>query len=230
MSANPKKPKTIASALPSVDDLDVPEPPGGWDAYDAKVAAGIARERKAEAHTARLERVKQLREASFPAISLDAAFEAGSSKSLPTTSLKHAGSFMAGSKAVLVLAGGTGAGKTTAAAWCALEAGGSSAGFIRASELEARGRYDRDLRTWLRERSLLVIDDLGVEVLDGKGVFRSLLDETIDMFYGNRKRVVITTNLSKADAIERYGDRVMSRLHEVGAWGDCGAVDLRRTK
>lgn len=146
---------------------------------------------------------------------------------------------------ILVLAGGTGAGKTTAAAWIALKGDDTMPGFILASELERRGRYDKDLRSWLPERSSLVIDDLGAELLDGKGVFRSWLDEIVDAFYSSKRRLILTTNLKakitdehRAECAEqkidpepqfreRYGDRVRSRIFQVGQWAGCGNTDLR---
>lgn len=146
---------------------------------------------------------------------------------------------------ILVLAGGTGGGKTTAAAWIGLKGTDRMPGFIRASELERRGRYDKDLREWLPERTSLVIDDLGAEVLDGKGVFRSLLDEIVDDFYSSKRRLIITTNLKgkiddahRAECVaagrdpepqfrERYGDRVRSRVIQIGQWAECGNTDLR---
>lgn len=168
----------------------------------------------------------------FPTKLVDAAL----TPTVETTAMQSARKYLAGPKLAIVLAGGTGTGKSTAAAWVALEAGGSSPGFIRASTLERRGRYSKTLDAWIETRSMLVIDDLGDEVLDGKGVFRSLLDELIDTFYGYRRRLVITTNLrQRKDRVddepqftERYGGRIASRFAEVGLWADCGARDLRR--
>lgn len=149
---------------------------------------------------------------------------------------------------ILVLAGGTGGGKTTAATWIALNGSDATPGFIRASELERRGRYDKDLRAWIPERTSLVIDDLGAELLDAKHVFRSWLDEIVDMFYSSKRRLIITTNLKgKVDDDycakcleegrdpepqfrERYGDRVRSRIIQVGDWAECGNDDLRTVK
>lgn len=168
----------------------------------------------------------------FPARSVDASLATWPSE---TAAQRQAREYLSGRRMALVLAGGVGAGKTTAATWVALEAGGTAPGFIRASALERRGRYSKTLDAWLETRSCLVIDDLGAEVLDGHGVFRSLLDETIDMFFGDRKRIVITTNLrprregdGELQFVERYGDRIASRLSEVGLWADCGVRDLRR--
>ena len=146
---------------------------------------------------------------------------------------------------ILLLGGGTGGGKTTATAWLALKSRDLMPGFIRASELERRGRYDKDLRGWIPERTSLVIDDLGAEVLDGKGVFRSFLDELVDDFYGSKRRLIFTTNLQpkiddryraacaaegrepEPQISERYGDRVRSRIIQIGHWAECGNTDLR---
>jgi DNA replication protein DnaC len=128
---------------------------------------------------------------------------------------------------MLALAGGVGVGKTTAAAWLALKREDSAPGFIRAGELERRGRYDRQLAEWLVSRTSLVIDDLGAEVLDSKGVFVSLLDQEIDRSYSKRSTLVITTNLLETQVAERYGGRMWSRFNQRGAWGNCGMRDLR---
>jgi len=202
-----------------------------WAVRDAEVAASKLADETAAADAAVRIRAQSLKTASgFPARSVDAALEAGE-----TTAMAAARRFLQAKRSVLVLAGGVGAGKTTASAWLALEAGGSIPAFIRAAELESRGRYDRELRAWLRGKTMLVIDDIGAESLDGKGNFQSLLDEIVDLFYGDRKLVVMTTNLRPKTTDpkvpqfnERYGERIASRLFEVGTWADCGTTDLRR--
>jgi DNA replication protein DnaC len=157
----------------------------------------------------------------FPARFVDAALAPSD-----TPAMRLGSTHLASKKTVLVLAGSVGCGKTTAAAWIALNAGGSSPGFIRAASLERRGRYDKRLDPWLESRSSLVIDDLGDEVVHD--VFRSLLDEVCDMFYADGRRLVITTNLLEKGFVERYGQRLASRLSEVGSWASCGNRDLRR--
>jgi DNA replication protein DnaC len=211
-----------------------------WAEHDARVAR--AREADAAKKLAddRRLRAKILRSDEYrvPAMCLDAAL----APAIETPAMRIARAFVASPKRILVLGGGVGAGKSTAATWVALEVGGSAPGFLRATELESRGRYDKhakpgqDLRGWLASRSMLILDDLGAEVLDGNNVFRSLLDGVLDSFYADRKRVVITTNLAaqrqeeggEPQLTERYGDRIVSRLMEVCLWGDCGNTDLRR--
>jgi DNA replication protein DnaC len=41
----------------------------------------------------------------------------------------------------------------------------------------------------------LVIDDLGVEILDSKRIFASWLDEIVNTFYSRRRTLILTTNL-----------------------------------
>lgn len=215
--------------------LDGADLPGEHDdVWWARREAQIAEEKASEAREARRLRAQFLigDDCAFPSIAMKAAV----ASSVTTPASNIAERYAKSSARVLVLAGGTGTGKTTAATWLALEVGGSAPAFLRAGELEARGRYDHALRGWLRSRSMLVLDDLGAEVLDGKGVFRSLLDEVVDLFYGDRKRLVITTNLraqrergdTEPQLVERYGARVVSRLVQVGMWGECGVRDLRR--
>lgn len=212
-----------------------------WAAHDAKVAAEQRRAEdrdRADEHRRRATALKG-DEHRFPAIAVDAALAVWPGDSPAMTAVRR---YAKAPQMLLVLAGGVGTGKSTAATWAALEVGGFSPVFLRANELEARGRYDKELRTWLRTRSMLVLDDLGAEVLDGKNVFRSLLDEVVDTFYGDRKRLVVTTNLlkqretvgdgvvkfSEPQFVERYGERITSRFSQSGLWFDCGAHDLRR--
>lgn len=220
-----------------------------WVARDAELAALRIAQERAEAAKGLRVRAQALKlDSGFPERAVDAAMKAGE-----TTAMAAVRRWQQSGRTALVLAGGVGAGKTTAAAWLALHGGGSSPAFLRAGAFEARGRYDKDLRNWLRGRTMLVIDDIGAEMLDGKGNFRALLDETLDMFYGDRRTIVMTTNLRAkaaeppADAkaspaqraarqaaqepqfLERYGERVASRLFEIGLWAGCGNIDLRRT-
>lgn len=222
--------RLIPGGVPALDD------DAAWAERDRQVQAALAAKREEDAAYERRKRAELLCAAGeFPKRAMDAAFSAKESEAIARVR-----DFTADKRTVLILAGGVGTGKTTACSWFALERGGGDPGFIRAATLERRGRYDAKLRDWLRGRSMLVIDDMGIELLDDQGVFRSLLDEVLDMFYADRKRLLITTNLHKErDAKkpneppqfrERYGERIASRLHETGRWQDCGAFDLRRVK
>ncbi len=146
-----------------------------------------------------------------------------------TAALTHARGYLNDrTKTALALLGGVGAGKSVAATRVAWESQTRNPDFISATVLEKRGRYDKETSERLEKSSLLVLDDLGVEPLDSKGYFVSLIDELVDAFYGSKRRLVVTSNLSAKTIAERYGARIWSRLCEVGTIASCGNVDLRR--
>lgn len=149
----------------------------------------------------------------------------------PTPALEHARQFLAQrDRPVLVLLGGVGCGKTTAACWVAREDGGSRPGMLPSTTMERRGRYDGDYSSWVDERTMVVLDDLGVEPLDGRGYFAALVDELVDAAYRNRRRLVITSNITVESMRDRIGARAASRLAETAMVGACGDVDLRRVR
>lgn len=159
---------------------------------------------------------------------------------VPTQALTHAEGFAADlpRRSTMLLYGGVGTGKSTAAAWLAWERGGHEPVWIRASELERRGRYDHPFQSWIFGASMLVVDDLGIETLDGKGYFCSLLDELVDTYHADMRTLVLTSNLRAQRATpedvpqfrERYGERVWSRLQGSGYCGYCGFDDQRGGK
>lgn len=173
------------------------------------------------------DRAQALLDGGFPPIVVDPL---RSDALLATPALECARSFLAGSSTMLLLIGGTGTGKTTAGAWIAREAGGSRPGLVRSTALERAGRYDHAHADWLTARTLLVLDDLGVEYIDAKGAFLSLLDELIDKAYGHRRRLVITTNADEQTIADRVQERIWSRISEAATIVRCGDVDLRRAR
>jgi DNA replication protein DnaC len=146
---------------------------------------------------------------------------------------------------ILVLAGPPGVGKTTAAAWLLAQGAprpymladvpacrdprlGSSwphdlhPRFVPAGELAGQlwpADY-RDTKTpaLLRSCSMLALDDLGMEVLGDKssGELAQRLDALLDARYRQNVWTVITTNLTDVEFKDRYGERIVSRLLEVG--------------
>jgi hypothetical protein len=216
-----------------------------WRERDRRIAELRAQESaKAEAERLRKRAVDLEKIGGFPRMCIETAM----GKPADTPAMDFARRFPFMPARVIVFAGGVGAGKTTAACWLALRGEDRDPGFIRASTLERRGRYDKKLDAWLEERTSLVIDDLGVEVLDSKRVFAALLDEIVDHFYSRRRSLIMTTNLlpratdemvaeakkenrePEPQFIERYGDRVRSRIRQIGQWADCGTLDLRNPR
>lgn len=235
-----KQTASIGELLGDVKNVDPPTlgySPEWWERRDREVAEQSAKDAALTERSRMSTRSGELKDNGFPEMAIAAAL----TELDDTFAMRRARLFVQMAhhglkKKLLVLAGGVGTGKTTAATWVAMKGQDPRPGFIRISELERRGRYDRELGKWLQDKTSLVIDDVGAEFLDGKGAFRSLLDEIIDTFYSNKRTLVMTTNLRpirKSDDEpeqfrERYGDRVWSRLSQLGEWGDCGTRDLRR--
>lgn len=230
-----EEPRTPAQLADDVRNFEPPTlgySPEWWQQRDREVAETRARAAADQERTRMVNRSGELLDNGFPEMFVTAAM----SELAETEPMRFAQLFVQLPRKLLVLAGGVGAGKTTAAAWVALKGADPRPGFMRISELERRGRYDKKLDEWLKDKTSLVIDDVGAEVLDGKGVFRSLMDEVVDIFYSNRRTLVMTTNLrprrkdkdEQEQFFERYGERVWSRIAQAGVWGDCGTRDLRR--
>lgn len=216
-----------------------------WAEQDRRIAELRARDIVAAEQERMRRRASELEhDGGFPKRLIESAMNAP----IETPAMTFARRFPHMPSQILVFSGGVGAGKSTAATWLALKLDDRTPGFVRASELERRGRYDRHLDEWLKERTSLVIDDLGVEVMDSRRVFASLLDEIVDMFYSRRRALIMTTNLlprvtdqmreeakregrePEPQFVERYGERVRSRIRQVGQWADCGTTDLRTTR
>ena len=145
---------------------------------------------------------------------------------------------MAGSQAwldypdckVLLMLGGIGAGKTTAAAW--IVAG------EKANSVWLPARTVDDLESWkqvghlAKTAQLLVIDDLGTERDTESGFGRDTLGNLFTDRIDRAQRTVVTTNLSGAELVKRYGERLRSRLQLRPLVGviDAGKTDLRKVK
>ncbi|MFN0251720.1 MAG: hypothetical protein ACKV2T_32890 [Kofleriaceae bacterium] len=227
--------RPVAGILGEVANFEPPtleHSPEWWEQRDREVAEQRARDFAAAEAQRAIERAGDLRESGFPEMFVSS----GLGDLADTEAMRHARMFIHLPKKLLVLAGGVGTGKTTAAAWLALKGQDPRPGFVRIATLARRSLYDRKLTDWLEGLTSLVIDDVGAEFLDGKGAFRSLMDEVVDTFYSNRRTLVMTTNLrprrkgpeDEPEFAERYGERVWSRVTQVGVWGDCGTRDLRR--
>lgn len=229
-----ESPRTVAASLTEITGLsDVfGHSAEWWEQRDREVAQWRARDEDAREKSRMTERAGELKDNGFPERFIKAAL--GELRDTPA--MKLARTFVHLPRRMLILGGAVGAGKSTAAAWVLLKGQDPRPAFVRISELERRGRYDKKLDEWLKDKTSLVIDDVGAEVLDGKDVFKALLDEIVDMFYGNRRTLVMTTNLSpmrgpkdtQDQFRERYGERIWSRLTQAGEWGNCGERDLRK--
>lgn len=141
-----------------------------------------------------------------------------------TPAVESVRSWLKSGKNFLLLLGKPGGGKTVAASQALVDGGE----FARAVELSRTSAFDkedqRQFRMVCRTR-MLVLDDLGAEMLhDG---WRPLLDELVDVRYGDRLRTIITSNLDGQGFKARYGERISDRIRHDGEVFMCGDKSLR---
>jgi len=142
---------------------------------------------------------------------------------------------------LIVLSGDPGCGKTVAAAAWLRELicadgrvtpfqvyHGRQPLFVTAARLSRWDRYDRDAMDMLLRADRLVLDDLGSEYADVKGNFLAIVDELVSERHGNRRPMVMTTNLA-ADAFKaRYDERIADRIRECGRFVSLEGDSMRK--
>lgn len=137
---------------------------------------------------------------------------------------------------LIVLSGGVGCGKTTAASWWLWHgahghrqhARTGPPRFVAVAWFARHSRYDHERFDALERSRALVVDDLGMEYADAKGNFVADLDALLDARYRNLLPTVLTTNLDAEEFGERYGRRLRSRIHESGCFLNVNGDDLRQ--
>lgn len=194
-----------------------------WSAKDAEVAAAREKEQAEQAAKWRESRAVVLACGGAPRLAIEIALGADFSRGTEAAAILDAWN----GRGVITLAGGVGVGKTVAAVWWLAQRGGSAPAFIRATSLEAAGRYDKAMRDVWTKASALVLDDLGSEYADSKGNSMVVLDEIVDLFNSERRPLIVTTNTTAAAFKERYGERIASRVRQGNGWRVVGGRDLR---
>jgi hypothetical protein len=209
--------------------LDLPEPPEGWEAHDARVVEERARAESRARDRANLD-------AGIPKLFARKIAAGDVLPGLPgMRALLSAGADGGPPRrGIYVLSGPIGCGKSHAAAAWLTEFGGRAPMWSTAARLAATSRYDADARARRESATAMVLDDLGVEYADRGGSFLSDLDELVDWFYATEKPLVITTNIALAERggrnpfADRHKGRIASRITESRGWLAVSGPDLRR--
>ena len=212
-------------------------PPEGWEARDAAVKAQRAKVLAEQQADEDFHLRRRLVDWGIPVKDVERVVLSTLKDTKPYEEAKRFEGNTDPDKCILVLAGSVGCGKTTAAAWWLSQPGPKSVYlktvdplFIPTFRLERLSRYsDKDMYRVEKARRL-VVDDIGTEFTDSKGNFLTLLRGIVDARYADRLPLLTTTNLNADQFVERYGDRTISRLREVGVFREIKAKDLRRTK
>lgn len=144
-------------------------------------------------------------------------------------------------RAILVMAGPKGVGKTVAAVYALIKAtpappSGFSAWpesqspkFRHASEVAELGVFgteeDKKARGELKRCKTLVVDDLGAEYMTEQ--CKVLWDSLVNARYGSAGATILTTNLTHEQFALRYGERVFDRIRGRGEWYDIDGESMR---
>jgi DNA replication protein DnaC len=155
----------------------------------------------------------------------------------PSEAVRHVESWAATDAPALVLCGGVGAGKTTAAMLAAWLVTGDRV-TTDAWEAVPAAMLGRSADPWKQDReagieqanlraALFILDDLGTERSDDAR-FSEALFRLVDGRQDSRFRTLITTNLGRADIRPRYGDRIADRLNHIGRAVEIKGASMRR--
>lgn len=204
----------IAEILPLVPQLSDEE----WDRRDAEVRANMT----AAFEEPVLDRLAKLESVGFPRRAIRSVRRGIT----PPPAIARLRDAVGDDVGIVVISGPKGVGKTVAATWWAAQRR-DRVQFVRAADLLASSRYDREARADLFS-SALVLDDLGAEYADPKGSFAADLDELVDVFYGSMRPLLITTNCDRDAFRQRYSERIVDRLRECGRWIAMTGESLRR--
>jgi DNA replication protein DnaC len=196
-----------------------------------QLLSGAESKYAAEVEAARVaRRRREVCNAQFPITTADE--EALAARALKQTrSRRVVETFLSGDKALLLLVGSTGVGKTIACCEAIMKHGGqhvSASHFARlfvaewgddVEEREALVNIDR----------LFVIDDIGTE--RNPDLMKIALVEAIDRRRTRGRRSIWISNLSRADFETRYPDpRLHSRLAQSALWSTDVSDDMRKSK
>lgn len=111
----------------------------------------------------------------------------------------------------LLLCGKPGVGKSLAAAYWLWSSAAAIKRWAHVADLMRVGLYGAELEDYWNAGAL-VLDDVGTEFSDTKGVFAAVFDGFVEKRCARERKTVITTNLDPESFKRRFGERVADRL------------------
>jgi DNA replication protein DnaC len=209
--------------------------------FQARLAEAEAAEKEKRMNWAAEVRRRALGETKMPTRVID-LIESGLQDTDPILAAR---SFLSSPRSLLVMAGGTGNGKTVAACaalahYLRVDDDGYSmptaervGRFVKAMEIVRIGTFNEGFWRSLERSPLLVVDDVGTEPLDDKGWALANFAALIDSRYDSKAKTILTTNLTVDGFKARYaatdGGRLVDRLREAGAFLTFGGESMRRS-
>ena len=132
----------------------------------------------------------------------------------------------------LLLLGGVGSGKSTAAAEYAVEfavhcdAKPLWVRAVEASRMSAFGEQAEARFSAWRRAALLIIDDLGTEMMTA--TWQQALDDVMDFRYQHALPTILPSNLTAEEFKARYGERISDRIRHDGTVRSIDTKSMRR--
>lgn len=106
--------------------------------------------------------------------------------------------------------------------------------YVKASELGAVLKGDKDEYKAIKGATCLFIDDLGFngesELVNDYGVKARPVEDIIEHRYDRQLLTVCTTNLTAGEIRERYGERIYSRICETFGMVGVAGMDYRQQR
>lgn len=194
-------------------------------AYDASIAEA----RNRAANEARERRLRALVDSGIPLIDEHmAALVDG--KLEHTLALRITTAWLAGPRAVLVLVGDKGTGKTTAGAHAAMtRLSDGPVVYVKEPTLARWSMFARYDRQWAQAVACatLIIDEIGTAKARDLDDAREGVSRIIDDRIGQSRRTVVIGNVSEADLTRRWDGRLLDRLRQIGFIAEVRGESLR---
>lgn len=127
---------------------------------------------------------------------------------------------------IVVLAGGLGTRKTGSACWLLGQV--EDGMYTKASHLLSIAMKDHETHLRLSRARAVVLDDLGIEVLDREGYWLATFTSLFDDWCYSQCWAVLTCNLTVDQFRQRYGERVVDRIRERGDFVLIGGESVRK--
>jgi len=145
-----------------------------------------------------------------------------------TTATKGVDAWLKGSKRWLVIGGGTGVGKSVAAAYALATAPGTGTWLSASRFVSMLGGFDGQAKCErVKHLDVVVVDDFGTEHMSDFAA--SVFHEVLAARHQNMNRTIITHNLKKPDLRARLGSRLADRVVSDCVYVECAGESLRRS-
>ena len=139
--------------------------------------------------------------------------------------LRQVQDFLSSADGFRVLSGGKGTMKTGSACWALGQLDGGM--YVEAMDVIRLSIEDKPKWEAIVAAPLVVFDDLGWEKRDDKAAFTSAFSRLLNTVYTQRRRMIITCNMTRENFKATYGEREFDRMREVGKWSAIAGESVR---